>query len=100
MFISMNYENSCMYLCFYCVDVVDCGVGVPHPVDSRLRGNDGPGDLQDCGDAVHRWGVAAFHGADLHGWVWIDMDGVCLSESGFAGLCGCGGLRGWMNLYR
>ena len=54
MFISMNYENSCVYLCFCCVDGVDCGVGrvswvgVPRPVVSRLRGNDGPGwDLQD-----------------------------------------------------
>ena len=27
MFISMNYENSCVYLCFCCVDTVDCGVG-------------------------------------------------------------------------
>ena len=26
-FISMNYENSCVYLCFCCVDAVDCGVG-------------------------------------------------------------------------
>ena len=24
-FISMNYENSCVYLCFCCVDAVDCG---------------------------------------------------------------------------
>ena len=27
-FISMNYENSCVYLCFCCVDAVDCGVGM------------------------------------------------------------------------
>ena len=27
MFISMNYENSCGYLCFCCADAVDCGVG-------------------------------------------------------------------------
>ena len=26
-FISMNYENSCVYLCFCCVDAVDCGAG-------------------------------------------------------------------------
>ena len=26
--ISMNYENSCVYLCFCCVDAVDCGVGM------------------------------------------------------------------------
>ena len=28
MFISMNYENSCVYLCFCCVDAVDCGAGM------------------------------------------------------------------------
>ena len=28
-------------------------------------------DSQDCDDALHRWGVAAFRGGDLHGWVWI-----------------------------
>ena len=26
-FISMNYENSYVYLCFCCADAVDCGVG-------------------------------------------------------------------------
>ena len=52
--ISMNYENVCGYLCFCCADAVDCGgggdelrgwlwIGVRRPVDSRLRGNDGPG---------------------------------------------------------
>ena len=65
--ISMNYENSCVYLCFCCADAVDCGagrvscmvmswVGVPRPVDSRLRGNDGPGDLQDWEDAGASFG--------------------------------------------
>ena len=29
MFISMNYENSCEYLCFCCVDAVDCGAASP-----------------------------------------------------------------------
>ena len=36
MFISMNCENSCGYLCFCCVDAVDCGAASPRCMEMGL----------------------------------------------------------------
>ena len=47
MFISMNYENSCVYLCFCCVDAVDCCCQNQDLQDY--------GDLQDWDDVLHRF---------------------------------------------
>ena len=44
MLISMNYENSCVYLCFCCVGAVDCGVG-----RGELRGDELGGCAPPCG---------------------------------------------------
>ena len=42
--ISMNCENVCGYLCFCCVDAVDCGVGAVSP--RFMGGLDGVGCLR------------------------------------------------------